>query len=158
MSYAHPDSMRGHVAIVTGGAQGMGAHFAKALLEAGAQVAVGDVKEEALAALPKGIHTRKLDVSKEEDVIAFVASDAARFVTGQSICVDGGQSLAIKLKTGDKMIDSNAIIGPLKPRMWQPAEINLKDIGGVNTTIDTVLFQGQADAYKPYYITKIQFE
>ncbi len=59
--------------IVTGGAQGMGAHFAKALLEAGAQVAVGDVKEEALAALPKGIHTRKLDVSKEEDVISFVA-------------------------------------------------------------------------------------
>ena len=42
--------------------------------------------------------------------------------------------------------------------MWQPAEINLKDIGGVNQTIDTVLFQGQADAYKPYYITKIQFE
>lgn len=72
--------------------------------------------------------------------------------------VDGGQSLAIKLKTGDKMIDSNAIIGPLKPKMWQPAEINLKDVGGINQTIDTVLFQGQADAYKPYYITKIQFE
>ncbi|HEX8538644.1 MAG TPA: short-chain dehydrogenase, partial [Cystobacter sp.] len=29
--------------IVTGGAQGMGAHFATRLLEAGAQVAVGDV-------------------------------------------------------------------------------------------------------------------
>ena len=72
--------------------------------------------------------------------------------------IDGGQSLAIKLKTGDKMIDSNAVIGPLNPRTWQPAEISLKDIGGVNQTIDTVLFQGQADAYKPYYITKIQFE
>ena len=65
--------------IVTGGAQGMGAHFAQRLAEAGAQVAVGDVKEEGLAALvqatkgaPGKIHTRKLDVSNEADVGAFV--------------------------------------------------------------------------------------
>jgi 3-oxoacyl-[acyl-carrier protein] reductase len=58
--------------IVTGGAQGMGAHFAQRLHEAGAQVAVGDVNEEKLAALPAGIHRRRLDVSNEEDVIAFV--------------------------------------------------------------------------------------
>ena len=58
--------------IVTGGAQGMGAHFAQRLHEAGAQVAVGDVNEEKLAALPAGIHRRKLDVSNEEDVISFV--------------------------------------------------------------------------------------
>src|SRR6185369_10163959 len=37
--------------IVTGAAQGMGAHFARRLAEAGAQVAAGDVKEEGLAAL-----------------------------------------------------------------------------------------------------------
>jgi 3-oxoacyl-[acyl-carrier protein] reductase len=58
--------------IVTGGAQGMGAHFAKRLFEAGAQVAVGDVNEAALEALPKGIHRRKLDVSKEDEVVSFV--------------------------------------------------------------------------------------
>jgi 3-oxoacyl-[acyl-carrier protein] reductase len=58
--------------IVTGGAQGMGAHFAQRLQEAGAQVAVGDVNEERLAALPAGIHRRKLDVSSEEDIISFV--------------------------------------------------------------------------------------
>ncbi|OJT21293.1 short-chain dehydrogenase [Archangium sp. Cb G35] len=58
--------------IVTGGAQGMGAHFATRLHEAGAQVAVGDVADEKLAALPAGIHRRRLDVSKEEDCIAFV--------------------------------------------------------------------------------------
>lgn len=56
--------------IVTGGAQGMGAHFAKRLHEAGAQVAVGDVNE--LAALPEGIKRRKLDVSKEQDITEFV--------------------------------------------------------------------------------------
>ena len=65
--------------IVTGAAQGMGAHFARRLAEAGAQVAAGDVKEEGLAALaesarglPGKIHTHKLDVSNEADVGAFV--------------------------------------------------------------------------------------
>ena len=59
--------------IVTGGAQGMGAHFATRLHEAGAQVCVGDVKEEQLATLPRGIHTRKLDVGSEASVAAFVS-------------------------------------------------------------------------------------
>lgn len=59
--------------IVTGGAQGMGNHFARRLHEAGAQVAVGDVDEARLADLPQGIHRRRLDVSNEEDVGGFVA-------------------------------------------------------------------------------------
>jgi 3-oxoacyl-[acyl-carrier protein] reductase len=65
--------------IVTGAAQGMGAHFAHRLAEAGAQVAVGDVREDGLAAvveagrgLPGKIHARKLDVSSEAEVGAFV--------------------------------------------------------------------------------------
>jgi 3-oxoacyl-[acyl-carrier protein] reductase len=66
--------------IVTGGAQGMGAHFARRLAEAGAQVAVGDVQETGLAALaehtqglPGQVHTRRLDVASETDVAEFVA-------------------------------------------------------------------------------------
>ncbi len=58
--------------IVTGGAQGMGAYFATKLHEAGAKVCAGDVNEEALQSLPAGIHRRKLDVSKEDDVVSFV--------------------------------------------------------------------------------------
>jgi 3-oxoacyl-[acyl-carrier protein] reductase len=65
--------------IVTGAAQGMGAHFARRLAEAGAQVAAGDVKEEGLAelvessrGLPGKIHARKLDVASEADVGSFV--------------------------------------------------------------------------------------
>ena len=58
--------------IVTGAARGMGAYFAQRLAEAGAQVAAGDVDEAALAALPHGIHRRRLDVSDEADVAAFV--------------------------------------------------------------------------------------
>jgi 3-oxoacyl-[acyl-carrier protein] reductase len=59
--------------VVTGGAQGMGAHFAQRLAEAGARVAVGDVNEQKLAELPSQILRRKLDVSSEEDCASFVA-------------------------------------------------------------------------------------
>jgi len=58
--------------IVTGAAQGMGAHFARRLAEAGAQVAAGDVNEAALGALPAPIHHRRLDVTSEADVHGFV--------------------------------------------------------------------------------------
>jgi NAD(P)-dependent dehydrogenase (short-subunit alcohol dehydrogenase family) len=50
MSYTHPDSMRGHVAIVTGAAQGVGKGIATALLERGAAVLVTDVEDGKLAA------------------------------------------------------------------------------------------------------------
>ena len=58
--------------IVTGGASGMGAHFAKRLHAAGARVAVGDVNEAMLRELPPGIHARKLDVSSEAECADFV--------------------------------------------------------------------------------------
>jgi len=77
--------------IVTGAAQGMGRHFALRLAQAGAQVAAGDVKEDALESLakeaeglPGKIHVRKLDVSSEADVGAFVdwAHEAMGGLTG----------------------------------------------------------------------------
>src|SRR5690606_39588269 len=63
---------------ISGGAQGMGAHFAQRLHEAGAQVAVGDVNEEALAKLPEGIHRRRLDVGDVDDIESFVKWAADR--------------------------------------------------------------------------------
>jgi 3-oxoacyl-[acyl-carrier protein] reductase len=59
--------------IVTGGGRGMGAYFARKLSEAGARVAVGDVDEKGMAELPAEIQRRRLDVSSEEDVKAYVA-------------------------------------------------------------------------------------
>ena len=65
--------------IVTGAAQGMGAHFARRLAEAGAAVAAADVKEDGLAqlaeatrGLPGKVHVRKLDVANEVEVGEFV--------------------------------------------------------------------------------------
>jgi 3-oxoacyl-[acyl-carrier protein] reductase len=64
--------------IVSGGASGMGRHFAVRLAEAGAQVAIGDVNEAGLAetaGLAKGpgkVHARKVNVADEGEVGAFV--------------------------------------------------------------------------------------
>ena len=65
--------------IVTGAASGMGAHFARRLVEAGASVAAGDLNAEGLAALatackgsPGALHTRSLDVGDEAQVSSFV--------------------------------------------------------------------------------------
>jgi 3-oxoacyl-[acyl-carrier protein] reductase len=64
--------------VISGGAQGMGRHFALRLVEAGAQVAIGDVNEAGLtetAGLAKGpgkLFSKRLDVASEADVGAFV--------------------------------------------------------------------------------------
>jgi len=65
--------------IITGGAAGMGAYFSKKVVEAGGQVAAGDVNEEGLAALakeceslPGKLFTRKLNVADDADTAAFV--------------------------------------------------------------------------------------
>jgi 3-oxoacyl-[acyl-carrier protein] reductase len=64
--------------IVSGGASGMGRHFAIRLAEGGAQVAIGDVNEAGLAetvSLAKGpgkVLARKLNVADEAEVGAFV--------------------------------------------------------------------------------------
>ena len=59
--------------IVTGAAQGMGAHFARRLSEAGAQVAAGDVNEDGTRRAPAaGDPTAKLDVANEDECVAFV--------------------------------------------------------------------------------------
>jgi NAD(P)-dependent dehydrogenase (short-subunit alcohol dehydrogenase family) len=50
MSYTHPDSMHGQVAIITGAAQGVGKGIAAALLERGAAVLLVDILEDKLAA------------------------------------------------------------------------------------------------------------
>jgi len=50
MAYSHPDSLRGHVAIVTGAARGVGRGIAAALLERGASVLLVDILTDVLNA------------------------------------------------------------------------------------------------------------
>ena len=75
-------SLKGHVAIVSGGARGIGAAAAVALAEAGASVAVFDVLaagETVAAAAARGAACRgwQLDISDEQAVNAAVAEVVA---------------------------------------------------------------------------------
>lgn len=71
--------------------------------------------------------------------------------------VDGGQSLAIKILADGKPIDSTYVI-QAKAKTWAVVQVPLKDVGGDNKTIDGIWLQGQADAFKPVYVDKIQLE
>jgi NAD(P)-dependent dehydrogenase (short-subunit alcohol dehydrogenase family) len=60
--------------------------------------AIPGVIEQIEALTPLGRWSVPDDVA---DVVAFLASDAARFVTGETICVDGGMARTVDLYGGD---------------------------------------------------------
>ena len=106
--------------MITGGASGMGAYFARKLHAAGARVAVGDVNEALMTELPSGVARRKLDVSREDDVCSFVEWAAGELgglnglVNNAGILRDG---LLVKQDRETKAVkklsieDWNAVIG-----------------------------------------------
>ncbi len=71
--------------------------------------------------------------------------------------VDGGQTVFIKAFSEGKAIDSNFQI-VLKAKTWNKVEVPLADIGAKDRSIEGIVFQGGAQAYKPYFVTKIGFE
>ena len=71
--------------------------------------------------------------------------------------VEAGQTLKVKLSSGGQAIESTYIIAP-KAKTWTVVEVPLKELNAAGKLIDGVLLQGGADAYKPYYVTRIQFE
>src|SRR5260221_557211 len=105
--------LAGRIALVTGAANGIGRASAIRLAREGADLALVDREGDALNAVcPGAIRTRAHDrlprevidkvrnsvpmgyVAEPEDVagvVAFLASDDARYITGQSILIDGGR-------------------------------------------------------------------
>jgi NAD(P)-dependent dehydrogenase (short-subunit alcohol dehydrogenase family) len=85
---------RGRVAVVTGGASGIGKGLAKALLAEGAEVALADVEAEALAkaAAELGTVGIRCDVSRETDVEALAAQVDERFGRVDIVCNNAGVS------------------------------------------------------------------
>lgn len=80
--------LAGKIALITGGANGLGAAAAKAFLAEGCKVAIVDVAADALArtademgATSDQLLTVTADVSKEEDVKRYVDETVARFGT-----------------------------------------------------------------------------
>jgi NAD(P)-dependent dehydrogenase (short-subunit alcohol dehydrogenase family) len=94
-------SLDGRVAIVTGGARGIGRHYAAGLADAGARVAIGDVADTTGAAAdiadrhgPDRVFSEALDVSDEASVRRFVAATREAFgridvlVNNAALCAD----------------------------------------------------------------------
>ena len=79
-------SLNGHTAIVTGGASGIGRATVGLLAEAGANVVIADINEEAGAQVVQELTEQdvaalfvKTDVTQGDDVDALVQAAAARF-------------------------------------------------------------------------------
>lgn len=106
MSYSHPDSMRGHVAIVTGAAQGVGKGVAIALLERGASVLLTDIQDEKLA----GTTAELKALGPTEMVVADLRDpDSARRITAAAVdafgTVHGLVNNAIATNEPKKFVD-----------------------------------------------------
>jgi 3-oxoacyl-[acyl-carrier protein] reductase len=71
----------GRVAVVTGGAAGIGFATARAFADEGASVVIVDLDEERLAraAADLGVDSRRADVASEPDVVAMVAAVLERY-------------------------------------------------------------------------------
>lgn len=88
------ESMRGKVALITGGASGFGAAMARRLAGRGASVVVVDVNEEGAAAVAEEVGgvAMRCDVSSMQDNLAAVALAVERFGGLDVVCLNAGVS------------------------------------------------------------------
>ena len=84
--------VEGKIALVTGGAQGLGEAAARMLAREGARVAISDVNvagAELARQVPMGKIGEPDDIA---NAVLYLALDESKFVTGAELKVDGGIS------------------------------------------------------------------
>lgn len=90
------ENLTDQVAVVTGGASGIGLALAQALAREGCRLVIADIEEGALqraaALLPEGVLTVRTDVSKVADVEALAQATLERFGRVDIVCNNAGIS------------------------------------------------------------------
>ena len=146
--------LAGKVALVSGGARGMGASHARALAAQGARVVLGDILEPEGELVAKGIGDAAryihLDVTQTDDWTAAVALAAGEF-GGLDILVNNagimnfGMIEDYELSEWHKILDINltgvylgirAVVAPMKAA-GRGSIINISSIEGIGGTIAT---------------------
>lgn len=102
--------LSGKTAIVTGGAMGIGEAIVRRLHQAGANIVVGDLAEEAMANLanelnaarPGSVTTRRVDVSKAEDIASLVEAATQTYGGLDIMCNNAGIYPMTKLADMDE--------------------------------------------------------
>ncbi len=91
------DELQGRVAVITGGASGMGLAFAHRFAAAGMKVVLGDIEEPALDAAVAGLREGgaevlgvRCDVSDADSVHALAAATEEAFGAAHVICLNAG--------------------------------------------------------------------
>jgi NAD(P)-dependent dehydrogenase (short-subunit alcohol dehydrogenase family) len=104
----------GRVAVVTGGASGIGLGIAKAFIAEGARVVIADIEEGALrdAAASIGAIGIKVDVSKAEEVASLAEQVRDRFGRVDIVCNNAGVAPKVRIQDATlqdwrRMIDVN---------------------------------------------------
>lgn len=94
-----PEGLEGKVAIVTGGAQGIGRAIADGLAESGARIVIADVEnaEGAAAAYPDGVGL-EVDVSSEEDVTRMTSEAVGRCGTVDILVNNAGLYASLPMR------------------------------------------------------------
>ena len=141
----------GRVAMVTGGAKGIGAAVARALARAGARVALLDVDAPALDALTRDLEreggevlARKADVTRAADVEAAVEAARARWGPVEVLVNNcGGFStirpteeipddewdLVLRVNLTSAFLCTKSVLPAMKQRRWGRI-VNFSSIGG----------------------------
>jgi NAD(P)-dependent dehydrogenase (short-subunit alcohol dehydrogenase family) len=151
--------LAGRVAVVTGSSSGLGAHFARVLARAGAQVVLAARRETELAAVAVQIRAgggacsaATLDVSDPASIEALVASlDRVDILINNAGLVREAYALDQSEADWDLVIDTN-----LKGMflLTQAIAKTMRDRGGSIVNIASILGLRQAGRVLPYAVSK----